>query len=109
MNPISMLLAVLLTSPVPAPLDTTARALLDRASVERARGDEAAALTHLRAALQAARTADAPAEEAAAAVGILDITRAMDDLGPAQAQIERVEQRDMAEQIALGRRQDAVE
>ena len=89
MNPASMLLAVLLASPMPAPSDTAARALLDRASVERARGDEAAALTHLRAALQAARTADAPAEEAAAAVGILDITRATDDLALAQPLVAR--------------------
>ena len=85
MNPTSMLVAVLLASPVPVPSETTARALLDRASVARARGDEGAALTHLRAALRAARTADAPAEEAAAAVGILDITRASDDLALAQA------------------------
>jgi hypothetical protein len=85
MNPVSMLLAVLLASPVPPPSDTTARALLDRASGERARGDDAAALTHLRAALQAARTADAPAEEAAAAVAILEITRATDALALAQA------------------------
>jgi tetratricopeptide (TPR) repeat protein len=89
MNPTSMLVAVLLASPVPAPSDTTARALLERASVARARGDEGAALTHLRAALQAARTADAPAEEAVAAVGILDITRATEDLAFAQAIVAR--------------------
>jgi tetratricopeptide (TPR) repeat protein len=89
MNPAPMLVAVLLASPVPAPSDATARALLDRASGERARGDDAAALTHLRAALQAARTADAPAEEAAAAVAILEITRATDDLVLAQPLVAR--------------------
>jgi tetratricopeptide (TPR) repeat protein len=89
MNLVSMLLAVLLAVPRPAKSDTAARALLDRASVESARGDEAAALTHFRAALQAARTADAPAEEAAAAVGILDITRATADLALAQPLVAR--------------------
>jgi len=89
MNPASMLIAVMLAAPVPETPHATARALLDRAAVARARGDEGAALAHLRAALQAARTADAPAEEAAAAVGILDITRATDALALAQAIVPR--------------------
>src|SRR4029079_11534562 len=89
MNPASMLIAMMLAAPVPETPHATARALLDRASVARARGDEGVALTHLRAALQAARTADALAEEAAAAVGILDITRATGDLALAQAIVAR--------------------
>jgi tetratricopeptide (TPR) repeat protein len=84
MNPASMLVALKLAAPVPVTPHTSARPLLERAAIARARGDDAAALTLLRTALQAARTSDDPAREAAAAVGIMDVTRAAVDLARAE-------------------------
>jgi len=89
MNPASMLVAVMLAAPLAERAPTTAHALLDRAAVARARGDDAAALAHLREALQAARTSDARAQEAAAALAIMDITRAPVDLARAEPLVAR--------------------
>jgi tetratricopeptide (TPR) repeat protein len=88
MNPISMLIAVLIAAPAPAP-DVMARTLIDQAAVARARGDDVAALAHLRAALESARSAAALVEEATAAVGVMEITRSTDDLAMAQPLVAR--------------------
>jgi tetratricopeptide (TPR) repeat protein len=89
MNPASMLIAVMFAAPVPKATDVIARTLIDQAAVARARGDEAAALRDLRAARETARSADAAFEEAAAAVGVMDITRSPDDLARAQPLVAR--------------------
>ena len=76
-------------APAPPAPDVIARTLIDQAAVARARGDEAAALRNLRAARETARSADAVFEEAAAAVGIMDLTRSPDDLALAQPLVAR--------------------
>ena len=89
MNPISMVIAVLLAAPVPPEEGSLARTLIGQADVARARGDDSAAITHLRAAVDAARSAGAVAEEAAAAVGIMDLTRSAADLAMAEPLVAR--------------------
>ncbi len=89
MNPISMVIAVLLAAHVPPEQFSLARTLIGQADVARARGDDSAAITHLRAAVDAARSAGAVAEEAAAAVGIMDLTRSAADLAMAEPLVAR--------------------
>jgi tetratricopeptide (TPR) repeat protein len=89
MNPISMLVAVLIAAPAPPAPVVRALTSIDHAAVARARGDDVAALAHLRAALEAARSAGAVAEEATAAVGVMEITRSTDDLAMAQPLVAR--------------------
>jgi len=90
MNPISIVIAVLLVAPAPKTDEgSLARTLIGKADVARARGDDTSAVTHLRAALQAARSAQAVAEEAAAAVRLMEITRASEDLAMAEPLVAR--------------------
>jgi tetratricopeptide (TPR) repeat protein len=89
MNPISMVIAVLLAAPAPPEEVSLPRVLIGQADVAHARGDDAAAVTHLRAALEAARSAGAVAEEAAAAVGVMELTRSTADLAMAEPLVAR--------------------
>jgi tetratricopeptide (TPR) repeat protein len=90
MNPISIAITVLLVAPAPKPDEgSLARTLIGQADVAQARGDDPTAVTHLRAAMQAARSAEAVAEEAAAAVRLMEITRAIGDLAMAEPLVAR--------------------
>jgi tetratricopeptide (TPR) repeat protein len=86
MNPISIVIAVLLVAPAPKTDEgAQARTLIGEADVARARGDDSSAVIQLRAALQAARSAEAVAEEAAAVVRLMEITGAREDFGMAES------------------------
>ena len=90
MNPISIVIAVLLVAPAPKPDEgSLARTLIDQADVARARGDDPSAVSHLRAALQAAQSAESIAEEAAASVRLMEVTRASADLAMAEPLVAR--------------------
>src|SRR5258706_413095 len=90
MNPISIVVAVLLVAPARKPDEgSLARTLIDQADVARARGDDPSAVSHLRAALQAAQSAESIAEEAAASVRLMEVTRASADLAMAEPLVAR--------------------